>query len=96
MKRNDRESPPPDHAPELRRLRRILGQLEGVGRMIEARRDCAEILAQTKAATRAIRALEAAVLEKHVRTCVREAFDRRDARAVERRIRELVELFKKE
>ena len=56
----------PSHDRELKRINRVIGQLEGIGRMITDRRYCPEILVQTRAATAAIRSLEAAILQKHI------------------------------
>ena len=37
-----------------RRLRRVAGQIEGVTRMLEERRDCQEVVGQISAATKAL------------------------------------------
>lgn len=55
------------------RLRRIQGQLEGVGRMIEEDRYCPEILNTIAAVHAALTGLEAKLLEDHVRHCVADA-----------------------
>ena len=84
----------PDHSAEIKRIRRILGQLEGVQRMIEERRYCVDILNQTKAITSAIHSLEAALLKKHLEHCVSDALsssgDLRD-----QKIQEVLSLFQK-
>ena len=51
----------PDHSSEIKRLKRIQGQLEGIERMIMERRYCIEILNQTKAVTSAIHSLESSL-----------------------------------
>src|SRR4051812_40880061 len=63
----------PDHAYALPRIRRIQGQLTGVEKMIQARRYCPDILIQTRAIHAAVKALEASILEEHLRGCVQEA-----------------------
>ena len=53
----------PDHSKEITRIKRIIGQLEGVQRMIEDGQYCINILNQTKAISSAVHSLEAALLE---------------------------------
>ena len=87
----------PDHSAEIKRLKRIQGQLEGIERMILERRYCIDILNQTKAVTSAIHSLESALLEKHLGHCVRETFSLKnsDEEEMELKIREIMEIFKK-
>ena len=85
---------PPDHSPEIKRIRRILGQLEGVQRMIEERRYCIDILNQTKAITSAIHSLEAALLQKHLEHCVLDALSSSEPLRNEK-IKEILDLFQK-
>ena len=87
----------PDHSTEIKRLKRIQGQLEGIERMILERRYCIDILNQTKAVTSALHSLESALLEKHLRHCVRESFSLKNSNEeeMELKIREIMEIFKK-
>lgn len=86
----------PDHSSEIKRLKRIQGQLEGIERMILERRYCIDILNQTKAVTSAIHSLESALLEKHLGHCVRESFSLTNSdEEMELKIREIMEIFKK-
>jgi DNA-binding FrmR family transcriptional regulator len=84
----------PDHSPELHRLSRIQGQLEGIKKMISERRYCPDIITQTSAVRSAITSLEAAILEKHLSACVKEAFKASD-RESDTKIQELLEIFKR-
>ena len=84
----------PDHSNELKRLKRIQGQLEGIERMILNRRYCIDILNQTKAITAAIHSLESALLEKHLQTCIKASFSEPESDS-EIKIKEIMELFKK-
>ena len=84
----------PDHSAEIKRIRRILGQLEGVQRMIEERRYCIDILNQTKAITSAIHSLEAALLQKHLEHCVSDALSSSEPLRNEK-IKEVLDLFQK-
>jgi DNA-binding FrmR family transcriptional regulator len=84
----------PNHKAELHRLKRINGQIEGIGRMIEEGRYCPDILIQTRAVTSAIRSLEASLLERHLNHCVRSAFQSEDDNARQAKLAELVEIFR--
>lgn len=61
----------PDHSAEIKRINRIIGQLEGVKNMIVENAYCPEILIQTKAVSSAIKSLEVTMLERHVQHCVK-------------------------
>lgn len=63
----------PDHTAELPRLKRIIGQLEGVKRMVEERRYCPDIIQQLRAANSAIKVLEIEILKGHLASCIRES-----------------------
>lgn len=61
---------PADHSAEIARVRKIMGQLEGIEKMIVARRYCPQILQQIKAASSALAALKFEILKKHISECV--------------------------
>lgn len=84
----------PDHSKQLHRINRIIGQLEGVKRMIEDRRYCPDILTQTRAISSAVRSLESNILQAHLENCVHNAF-KSGKRDVEDKIEELLEIFRK-
>ncbi len=54
----------------LMRLKRIEGQLRGVGRMVEEGVPCTEILNQVAAATAAIKKVGTAIVHSHLEECV--------------------------
>ena len=84
----------PNHSGEIHRINRIIGQLEGVQKMILERRYCMDILNQTKAITSAIHSLESALLEKHLHHCVVASFSQSEEER-EQKTKEILELFKK-
>ena len=59
-----------DKAKILARLRRIEGQVRGVGRMVENDQYCVDVLTQISAIIAALRTTGLLVLEDHVRGCV--------------------------
>ena len=62
------------HKEELgARLRRVEGQIRGIGRMVEDDQYCIDILTQISAASSALRKVGVELLEDHLRHCVAEA-----------------------
>jgi CsoR family transcriptional regulator, copper-sensing transcriptional repressor len=57
----------------LKRLRRIEGQVRGLGRMIENDEYCIDVLTQVSAATKALQAVALGLMDEHLKHCVREA-----------------------
>jgi DNA-binding FrmR family transcriptional regulator len=57
----------------LKRLRRIEGQIRGLGRMIENDEYCIDVLTQVSAATKALQAVALGLMDEHLRHCVRQA-----------------------
>ncbi len=54
----------------LNRLKRIEGQVRGIGRMVEDDKYCIDVLTQISASTASLRAVGLLVLEDHIRGCV--------------------------
>lgn len=82
----------PDHSTHLVRLNRVKGQIEGIERMIVDRRYCPDIIAQLKAASSALKAIEAEVFKTHLRDCVKQAFKMDDVFKSEEKIQEIIKL----
>jgi CsoR family transcriptional regulator, copper-sensing transcriptional repressor len=85
----------PDHSHQIKRLNRVSGQLEGVKKMIEDRRYCADILAQLRAIRAAVKSVEANVLETYLGSCVADALQSGDALARQTKIAEVTDMFKR-
>lgn len=83
----------PDHHAEIKRINRMVGQLEGVKRMIQEHAYCPEILIQTKAISSALRSLETTILEKHINHCVKGAVVNKED-CLDEKIDELISIFK--
>lgn len=56
-----------------RRLKRIEGQVRGLGRMVDEEKYCVDILTQIAAVQAALNGVALGVLEDHVNGCVSEA-----------------------
>lgn len=83
----------PDHSAHVKRLHRIVGQVQGIERMIGERRYCPEIIAQLKAASAALRAVEAEILKSHLRSCVKSAITGGDLFKSEEKIQEIIKMM---
>jgi CsoR family transcriptional regulator, copper-sensing transcriptional repressor len=57
----------------LRRLRRVEGQIRGIGNMLDEDRYCVDILTQVAAVQSALDALARKLLEHHLHGCVKQA-----------------------
>ncbi|HZJ26594.1 MAG TPA: metal-sensitive transcriptional regulator [Acidimicrobiia bacterium] len=56
-----------------RRLARIEGQIRGIQRMIDEDRYCIDVLAQVASVTKATQGVGLALIDAHIRHCVRDA-----------------------
>ena len=61
-----------------RRLRKILGQVQAIDRMIEEDIPCEDVLAQINAAKSALHKVGQVVLEGHINHCVRDGIQQGD------------------
>lgn len=77
-----------------RRLARIRGQVEGIGRMVEEERYCPEILQQCAAVHSALRSAEKELLANHLERCATHAMAAGGEAADDVR-REIVDLFQR-
>jgi CsoR family transcriptional regulator, copper-sensing transcriptional repressor len=57
----------------LKRLRRIEGQVAGIGRMLESGRQCADVITQISAASRALEQVGFKLLATGMRYCATDA-----------------------
>jgi DNA-binding FrmR family transcriptional regulator len=60
-------------AANLRRLRRIEGQLRGIQKMVEDNRYCADIIVQIASAQEALRGVGRALMKNHLQHCTTQA-----------------------
>jgi CsoR family transcriptional regulator, copper-sensing transcriptional repressor len=69
---------------QLKRLRRIEGQIRGLQRLVEEDQYCIDILTQVSAATKALQSFSLGLLDEHIAHCVVEAAQRGGAEADEK------------
>ena len=93
--KNCSESNHPNYEKHIPRINKVIGQLNGIKKMIEERRYCPEIITQLKAVSSACQSLEIIMLQKHLESCVMEAFYSKDKNAQADTIEELTKLYKR-
>jgi CsoR family transcriptional regulator, copper-sensing transcriptional repressor len=74
------------------RVRRIVGQLNAIERMLDDDRDCPDILMQLLAARRAIKSLSEALIRSHMNHCIEGASSQAEGR---RKLRELLTVLER-
>jgi len=85
----------PDHSPQTAALNGASGQINGIKKMIDERQYCPDILTQLRAVRAALKSIEAKMLEAHLTQCVCDAMKSNDEDATNKKIQELVQLFKR-
>ena len=95
MKKDCCTSNNPNHSKELIKINRVIGQLEGIKKMIEKRRYCVDILNQIKASVGALKGCEASILKTHLYLCFTESLNKLNKDDENKKIDEIIELFKK-
>lgn len=78
----------------VKRLRRIEGQVRGLQKMVEEDRYCADILVQVSSVQEALRSVSRELMRNHLKHCAASAIRKGDAEA-EAMYDELVELMHK-
>ena len=89
------DSKHPNYEKHIPRINKVVGQLNGIKKMIENKRYCPEIITQLKAVSSACQSLEIIMLQKHLETCVMEAFHSKDKKVQAEKIQELTSLYKR-
>ena len=85
---------PDTKASNLRRLRRIEGQVRGLQKMVEEERYCADIITQVASVQEALRGVARELMRNHLKHCATAALKGGDAKA-EAMYDELLELVYK-
>ncbi|MBA3651939.1 MAG: metal-sensitive transcriptional regulator [Chthoniobacterales bacterium] len=80
MKRPDHQHPEEERKALRLRVRKIAGQLHAIERMLEADRDCAEILTQLVSARKGIKSLSEKLIHSHMQHCIESAKSQADSK----------------
>lgn len=84
-----------DHHQNVKLLNRVIGQLEGVKRMVDEHRYCMDILVQTRAASAALKKIELTILKTHLEHCVAEAFAAKNSAQSTTKVKELIQIMQR-
>jgi DNA-binding FrmR family transcriptional regulator len=79
----------------INRLKRLEGQVRGIGRMVEEERYCIDILTQIQAARAALSRVESELLRDHLHHCVHGAIASGDPAEQRKKASELIELLER-
>jgi DNA-binding FrmR family transcriptional regulator len=85
----------PSHQDELARLKKIEGQIKGIRKMVEGRRYCIDILTQLSSVVGAVKKVEENILNRHLRTCVKDAFEARARDDKTKKVEEIIDILGK-
>lgn len=66
-----------------RRLKKIIGQVNAIDRMVEEDVPCEDVLSQINAAKSALNKVGQVVLEGHINHCIKDAIERGDDQEIE-------------
>jgi DNA-binding FrmR family transcriptional regulator len=83
------------HREEIVPLKRIEGQVRGIQKMIDESRYCIDILTQLSSVVGAVRRVEENILNRHLRGCVRESFNKGSKENRSEKIDEIIEVLQK-
>ncbi len=84
-----------DHSAVERLLKTARGQLDGVLKMIDDDRYCMDISNQILSVLAILRKANRLVVESHLGSCVKQAFQKQDVREQEEKISEIMDLLEK-
>ena len=85
----------PNHGDKLNRLHRIVGQINGIEKMILNKKYCVDILQQTRAVIAALKSVEQLILKDHMNACVSSAMKSKKVSDQNNKINEVLKLIKK-
>jgi DNA-binding FrmR family transcriptional regulator len=77
----------------LRRLKRVEGQVRGIGRMVDEEQTCTDILMQVAAAKAALHQVGVLILENHAEACMARALEEGDPQEAAREIAKVLKKF---
>jgi CsoR family transcriptional regulator, copper-sensing transcriptional repressor len=77
----------------LARLRRIVGQIQGIQRMAEDEKYCVDILLQISAVQGALEQVSKVLMTRHIESCVVDSLKAGSERERAKKIEELIEVF---
>jgi DNA-binding FrmR family transcriptional regulator len=89
---NHHHHPEEERRASIVRVRKVVGQLNAVERMLEEDRDCPDILTQIISARRGLKSLAEKLIHSHAHHCIEDAQNPAEAR---RKLRELLTVLER-
>lgn len=83
-----------DFSDEVKRLNRVVGQVEGIKKMLEEQRKLDDVLIQCKAVHSALKSIEQRIVKTHVEKALDEIASMEKKKSRAEKVAELEELFK--
>jgi DNA-binding FrmR family transcriptional regulator len=83
-----------DHHGESKKLNRVIGQVEGIQKMLDEQRKLAAVLMQCKAVHSALKSIESRIFKAHVEVALNEVARMEKKKNRVEKVEELEELFK--
>ena len=77
----------------LGRLRRIVGQVQGVQRMVEEEKFCVDVLLQISAVQGALEQVAKIIMTRHIESCVLDSLKAGSERERSQKIDDLIRVF---
>ncbi|MFH1283814.1 MAG: metal-sensitive transcriptional regulator [bacterium] len=87
--------PTTTHKENLAALNRIVGQVNGIKKMIEDEKYCIDIINQMLAVIHALYRITEKILAKHIEKCVKDAFISRSKKKIDKKISEIMGVIKR-
>jgi DNA-binding FrmR family transcriptional regulator len=78
----------------INRLRKIEGQIRGIIRMVENRRECIDIITQINAVEAALGKVQDRILRHYLEKCVAESMRTNSVEEIAQRLDEIVQVFR--
>ncbi len=82
------------HKGQINRIKRVIGQTQGVLKMVEDQRYCVDILIQIKAIKSALAGIERQIVKEHLDHCVLEAVSSSNKVRAKEIVAEIAEVLK--
>lgn len=83
-----------DHSDDIKRLNRVVGQIEGIAKMLEGGRKLDDVLMQCKAVHSALKSVEIRIIKAHLEQVLDEVAKQEKKKNREQQLSELENLFK--
>jgi DNA-binding FrmR family transcriptional regulator len=78
----------------INRLKKIEGQIRGIIRMVENRRECIDIITQINAVEAALRKVQDRILRHYLEKCIAESMRTNSVEEIAKRLDEILQVFR--